>query len=339
MFRALRQVGRIILPISLLLLAAIPLFAQFGEPSIPGEEDERLYLPLVANGVATSAPTLTATATPTPPPTPTPTLTPTATPTSPPTTTPTITPTATPTPVPGSDPTAEILIPAGTFQMGCDRSNRAESCNTSELPLHTVYLDAYYIDKYEVTNARYKACVDSGECTAPRSSSSWTRNPYYGTVTYANYPVISVSWNQANTFCAWEGKRLPTEAEWEKAARGSNDTRKYPWGNSVADSTLLNYNSNIHDTTAVGSYPAGASPYGVMDMAGNVWEWVNDWYQADYYYNSPDSNPQGPAEGDSRVFRGGSWFSYGTGVRSARRSSAHPDDTDITLGIRCVRSQ
>ena len=170
MFRALRQVRGIILPISLLLLAVIPLFAQPGEPAIPGEEEARVYLPLVAVGVLTPpltpTPTLTATATPTPPPTPTPTitptttptppptptptLTPTATPTSPPTPTPTITPTATPTPVPGSDPTAEILIPAGTFQMGCDRSNRAEICSTNELPLHTVNLDAYTIDKYEV---------------------------------------------------------------------------------------------------------------------------------------------------------------------------------------------
>ena len=147
MFRALRQVGRIILPISLLLLAAIPLFAQFGEPSIPGEEDARLYLPLVAVGVPSPTPTLT------------------------------------PTPI---DNAEMILVPAGTFQMGCDVNNPAENgCNvaqwqTHELPLHTVNLDAYTIDKYEVTNARYKACVDARGCTAPQLSSSWTRPSYYG---------------------------------------------------------------------------------------------------------------------------------------------------------------
>jgi formylglycine-generating enzyme required for sulfatase activity len=244
--------------------------------------------------------------------------------------------------IPLFDTAEEILIPAGSFQMGCDSSNPAESCNSWEQPLHTVTLSAYSIDKYEVTNARYKACVAAGGCTVPGSVDSSKRSPYYGTSTYADYPVLNVDWFQANAFCAWAGKRLPTEAEWEKAARGSSDTRKYPWGNSAPDCTKTNYDSCVGDTSRVGSYPSGASPYGVMDMAGNVDEWVQDGYDSSYYSVSPSNNPQGPETGTYRVLRGGSWvsFDFVGDVRSALRSVLPPRPLDLdSNGFRCVRSQ
>ncbi len=235
--------------------------------------------------------------------------------------------------------TEEVLIPAGSFQMGCDSNNSAETCDFTEQPLHMVTLDTYYIDKYEVTNARYKACVDAGQCTTPGESSSYSRLSYYGNAAFNDYPVIYVNWYQATAFCTWAGKRLPTEAEWEKAARGASDTCTYPWGNSAPISTLLNYASNVGDTTQVGAYPAGASPYGVMDMAGNVYEWVNDRYGGDYYSVSPISNPQGPATATARVFRGGSWSNYGSYVRAAFRFYNYPEYWVNILGFRCVRSQ
>ena len=230
--------------------------------------------------------------------------------------------------------------------MGCDSSNPAEMCRGNEQPLHTVTLDAYFIDKYEVTNVRYKACVDAGGCTAPGSVNSVTRSPYYGTSTYADYPVLNVTWYQARAFCAWAGKRLPTEAEWEKAARGSSDTRKYPWGDSAPDCTKTNYGLCVGDTSRVGSYPNGASPYGVMDMAGNVFEWVNDFYGENYYSVSPMSNPPGPTWSSApwgsheyRVLRGGSWSSGDIDVRSADRNGIESIFWLDHYGFRCVRSQ
>jgi serine/threonine-protein kinase len=223
--------------------------------------------------------------------------------------------------------------------MGCDSSNPAESCQSDEQPLHTVTLSAYSIDKYEVTNARYQACVDAGGCEPLQRASSYTRDVYFGNPEFADYPVLNVTWDQASAFCAWEGKRLPTEAEWEKAARGSSDTRKYPWGDQAPTQELANFGNSVGDTTPVGSYLAGASPYGVMDMAGNVWEWVSDWYQSDYYSVSPSNNPQGPATGRDRVLRGGSWSDSDDSVRSAFRGVFSPGRwIYLVLGFRCVRS-
>ncbi|HXF84844.1 MAG TPA: SUMF1/EgtB/PvdO family nonheme iron enzyme [Anaerolineales bacterium] len=264
--------------------------------------------------------------------------TPTATSTSTPTQTPPPTRTPTPTPLPTQITDAKgvtmRLVPAGKFTMG------SENGDSDERPVHPVYLDAFYMDIYEVTNALYRACVEAGVCDPPHKTSSDTRSSYYGNPEFDDYPVINVDWYQAQAYCEWRGARLPTEAEWEKAARGT-DGRTFPWGEGI-DCNKANYYDGNHycvgDTTQVGSYENGKSPYGLYDMAGNVWEWVADLYSETYYSQSPFRNPQGPASGDYRVLRGGSWVDYENLIRSADRFRLGPDHWGDVIGFRCALS-
>ena len=219
-----------------------------------------------------------------------------------------------------------VTVRAGEFTMGSNDYR-------DEKPIHRVYLSEYQIARHPVTNAQYELFVKANSYAAPKHWKNKKIPPGK-----ENHPVVNVSWKDAQAFCAWAGVRLPTEAEWEKAARGT-DGRKYPWGNEPPTMELCNFNSNAGGTTPVGSYPKGASPYGVMDMVGNVWEWVNDWYDGSYYSQSPSENPQGPATGKYRVLRGGSWYNDDDFVRSANRFVNDPDYWVSSRGFRCVRSQ
>ncbi len=223
-------------------------------------------------------------------------------------------------------------VPAGSFSMG------SENGVVDEMPVHRVSLNAYDIDKYEVTNLLYSACVTAGKCDQPTRVTSPTRAKYYGHTGFENYPVIYVDWNMAKTYCLWREARLPSEAEWEYAARGTNQTT-YPWGTNI-DPDRANYNRQKNDTTAVGSYPGGKSPFGVYDMAGNVWEWTGDWYAKNYYatLGTNSTNPPGPDSGNTRVYRGGSWFSTQDQLRVSLRSAFYPGSSFDVLGFRCARS-
>ena len=228
-----------------------------------------------------------------------------------------------------------VYVPGGDFEIGSDLGE------VDERPRRTIYLDAFWIDQTEVTNNMYARCVAEGACTLPHSPGSQTRPQYYGNPAYDNYPVIYVDWRQAKAYCSWAGRRLPTEAEWEKAARGL-DGRPYPWGETLPESSLLNYASTLGDTAPVGSYPDGASPYGALDMLGNVWEWVSDCYDRYYYVAAPRQNPPGPAfcRHDHRVIRGAvSWQEpMHTHAQVTNRLNNLAGESGPALGFRCARS-
>ena len=272
----------------------------------------------------------------------------------------------------GKDGAEMVLVPAGEFWMGSTREevDRAvEDCKKSglveqdckrwherELPRHRVHVDGFYVDRYEVTNALFERFVKATghKTTAEREGdgfvwqqkdgkwqlvkvdgASWRTPTGPGSSSQAPHPVVQVSWSDAEAYCRWAGKRLPTEAEWEKAARGT-DGRRYPWGNEW-DPAKANGNMTVKATSPVGAYTAGMSPFGVHDMAGNVWEWVADWFAQDYYQQSPERNPSGPTTGASRVLRGGSWDNFPINLRAASRGSNSPVGRCDDLRFRCAR--
>jgi len=239
-----------------------------------------------------------------------------------------------------------LLVPAGEYMMG---SNNSAS---DAAPTHTVRLDAYYIDKYEITNESYAECVDAGACAPPKDVSSSTRADYYGNPEFDDFPVVNVDWYMAGNYCSWRGTSLPTEAQWEVAARGENGFI-YPWGNSFecrngnfddetrSDDFVVPGGPNCdgyEDTSPVGNYLSGKSPFGLFDMAGNVWEWVNDSYLENYYTTLGDgaSNPMGPSGGQYQVVRGGSWGSNDQVTQSIYRGKYKPADFYDFLGFRCA---
>ena len=237
------------------------------------------------------------------------------------------------------DAGAMVLVPAGPFLMGsrkddleqalaeCRRLGGLESvCRNDylhEFPQRQVTLDAFHIDRYEVTNALYARFLAANGKGSPGPATP-------------NHPVTGVTWRDADAYCKWAGKRLPTEAEWEKAARGA-DGRKFPWG-SQWEKGRANGDGARGEPAPVGSYPQGASPFGVHDVGGNVWEWVADWHGHDYYERGPRQNPRGPSEGDRKVLRGGSFVDKVLQLRTTVRLAYRPEETDGNVGFRCAKS-
>ena len=218
-------------------------------------------------------------------------------------------------------------VPAGKFNMGNDNGWAGQK------PAHEVDLDAFWIDETEVTTRMYALCVQAGACLPPQNESSYTRERYFIDAQYANYPVIYVSWEDANAYCKWAGRALPSEAQWEKAARGT-DGRLYPWGNQVPEKDLLNNFdvSFLEDTVQVGSYPQGASPYGALDLSGNLWEWTADWFTP---YPGGDPKATENYGQTYRVLRGGSF------VDAANATTRYANDPDLKMhdiGFRCLLS-
>lgn len=248
-----------------------------------------------------------------------------------------------------SDGMPQVYIPAGAFRMG----GMDVRATANEKPVHDVTLDAFWMDQLEVTTGMYALCVSAGACQPPVLVKSQRRADYYNNPDFKDYPVVYVTWGQANAYCAWAGRRLPTEAEWERAARG-DDFRTFPWGEDKPDALIANFNFMVGDTTRVGTYPRGASPFGVMDMAGNVAEWVNDYFDLKAYESTERVNPQGPAKSYTyqRVVRGGSLGDAEINIRVSKRSAVDgPNPTALLdpvaltgaysprIGFRCAMDE
>ena len=223
------------------------------------------------------------------------------------------------------DGMTQIYIPAGEFIMGSGDDLRTDN------PQHRVYMDSFWMDEVEVTNAMYAKCFKVGICGHPANYDT-----YYGIWAYRDYPVVYVNWYQADQYCHWVGRSLPTEAQWEKAARGT-DGRRYPWGNRLPTPLLANFNlSMIGEPVPAFRYPLGASPYGALNMAGNVREWIADWYDESYYQSSPYANPTGPATGTQRSLRSGSYAEDQQQISVYTRFKHLPDSAGLSRGFRCA---
>jgi len=244
-----------------------------------------------------------------------------------------------------------VYVPEGEFLMGSPAADPKAS--DDEKPRHPVYLDAFWIDRTEVTNARYVQFLNAlgghtGTCGGHDCVETQIEEAYGHILhqdgryrvesNFEDHPVTEVSWYGAQAYCAWAGARLPTEAEWEKAARGT-DGRLYPWGNEAPACDRAQYGDCGGTTVPVGARLAGASPYGALDMAGNVWEWVVDWYDPAYYGSAPAHNPQGPAAGLRKVFRGGSWGYPPTFLRAGDRARNRPTYAGFNVGFRCAAAE
>jgi formylglycine-generating enzyme required for sulfatase activity len=239
----------------------------------------------------------------------------------------------------GKDGGPMVRVPEGEFPMGVPKA--ARDGGVDERPNHDVFVDTFYIDTYEVTNGRYLQFITETGHRTPQHPSDPSKGLWQGNImpeSIVDLPVINVDWYDADSFCKWAGKRLPTEAEWEKAAKGPNDWR-FPWGNVEPTDRHLNYNQVWHGEATlvpVGIYEAGKSPYGAYDMAGNVWEWVADWYDPNYYSKSPARNPQGPETGTHKVLRSSGWQVETPQVRIFTRIKMEPLGRNHSTGFRCA---
>ncbi|MBI5824747.1 MAG: SUMF1/EgtB/PvdO family nonheme iron enzyme [Chloroflexi bacterium] len=224
------------------------------------------------------------------------------------------------------DGMAQVYVPEGNFLMG-----KGETRKNADSPLHIVLLDAFWMDKYEVSNAMYLKCIQAGKCTELVSD-----NINYQNWIYRNHPVTYVTWGQANAYCQWAGRRLPTEAQWEKAARGT-DGRPYPWGGEAPNARLANFSASmIHELVSIYRYPLGASPYGALNMSGNAREWVADWYGEDYYLTTPYANPTGPETGTEHSLRSGSYNEDKNEIVVTARYRHEPQSAGLSRGFRCA---
>ncbi|HET7144860.1 MAG TPA: formylglycine-generating enzyme family protein [Anaerolineales bacterium] len=220
----------------------------------------------------------------------------------------------------------QMYVPEGEFVMGMMHNH-----DFPDSPQHTVYLDAFWMDRVEVTNAMYLKCMQENGCTQPVSD-----NLNYANWIHRDHPIVYITWFQAEEYCHWAGRRLPTEAEWEKAARGT-DGRRYPWGNDLPTPRLANYSDTMIGVSVSSfRYPLGASPYGVLNMSGNVREWVADWYDPDYYSYSPYANPKGPEIGMERSLRSTSYNEDGREIFLTSRLRHDPESAGLSRGFRCA---